>query len=238
MGSKTVRAKILHVHHLTHNIRELTLEVLDAAPFRYKPGQAIAVSIPDPSGTSPLQRYFSLASSPEFSQHLRLLVNSHDQGKGSAFLLNQKEGGEVHVSGPFGSFILQEKPHRELTFVGTGTGIAPLWSMMSTLLNQGSSQPMRLFWGLRREVDLYYQAELKAWARKHDNFSFKITLSQPTAQWEGNIGRVTELVEHLPNAENVAAYVCGNRTMVNQVTRMLHEKGVKDIYRERYQDFS
>jgi NAD(P)H-flavin reductase len=210
--------------------------MLEPSELVFRPGQAIAVTVPDTDSGSSLLRYFSLASPPGSPRQLVLLLNSQDRGKGSTFLLENDLGAELQVSGPHGSFMLQHEPERPLLFIGTGTGIAPLWSMMATLLAESSSQSMTLFWGLRSEADSYYLEELEAWKSRHKNFSYVLTLSKPSSTWKGSKGRVTELLQEQTIVENSAAYICGNRAMVKEVMDLLKKKGAAAIYRERHSE--
>ena len=150
------------------------------------------------------------------------------------FLLSHDIGAEVEIFGPYGSFMLQHEPDKELLFVGTGTGVAPLWSMLTTLLEEAPSQPIQLLWGLRSELDSYYLQELDEWTTHYQNFSYVLTLSKPSAGWEGKKGRVTDLLQELSRVDHLAAYVCGNRSMVKEVSDLLREKGNCAIYRERH----
>ena len=72
------------------------------------PGQAVAVTIPERGSEHPFLRYYSLASPPRSSKRLSLLLNSADQGKGSSLLLEHEVGHEFQITGPYGSFVLQE----------------------------------------------------------------------------------------------------------------------------------
>ena len=234
MTSSSFRAKVLNIRHLTKDIREMTLEMIEPSELSFQPGQAIAVTVPDMNSDSSLLRYYSLASSPHSSKHLVLLLNSQDRGTGSTFLLKNEMPSDLQISGPYGSFTLQHEPDRELLFIGTGTGIAPLWSMMSTLLAKPLSQPMTLLWGLRHESDRYYLQELERWKNLHASFSYIFVLSQPSPAWQGKRGRVTDLLKELSTVDHLAVYVCGNRTMVKDVTALLHDKGDCTVYRERH----
>lgn len=236
MMVRPFRAKIQQIRHLTSDIRELTLEMVEPSSLSFKAGQSIAVEIPDEASRSPLFRYFSLASIPRFSRHVVLLLNNQDRGKGSAFLLEHDIGAEVQISGPHGAFILQHEPDRELLFVGTGTGVAPLWSMLATLLEEKCSVPMKLLWGLRSESDRYYLEELDAWEAHYENFSYELALSQPSATWKGKKGRVTDLLQDLATVDHLAVYVCGNLAMVKEVSALLKGKGDCAIYRERHSE--
>lgn len=236
MTPRAFRAKVLRIRHLTQDVRELTLELVDPPTLTFLPGQSIAVTIPQGLSGSSFVRYYSLASVPSASPQLVLLFNAGDHAKGAAYLMEHAIGDEVHGSGPFGSFHLHHDPEKELLFIGTGTGIAPLWSMISSLFEQSCSQPMTLFWGLRSEPDIYYLDALQRWADRYANFSFIVTLSQPGKDWKGKIGRVTHLLQEISQVDHLAVYVCGNRKMVAEVAGLLHHKGPCPIYRERHHE--
>ncbi len=238
MSARPFRAKIQQIRHLTPDIREMTLEMIEPSSLLFQAGQAIAVVVPDATSPIPVLGYFSIASPPRCLTQLVLLLNSQDRGKGAAYLLAQSIDAEVQISGPYGAFTLQHEPERRLLFVGTGTGVAPLWSMMTTLLEEASFRQIRLLWGLRSEVDRYYLDELEAWTTQYENFSYVLTLSKPSAAWQGKKGRVTELLQELSTVDEMAAYVCGNLTMVKEVSSLLKEKGDCAIYRERHAEGS
>jgi NAD(P)H-flavin reductase len=232
MTARPFRAKVLKTRHLTRDIREMTLEMIEPSVLSFQSGQSVAVTVADPISGSSLLRYYSVASPPHSSREIVLLLNSHDRGKGSTFLLENEIGADLEMSGPYGSFTLQHDLDRELFFVGTGTGIAPLWSMMATLLAQPSSPPITLLWGLRCESDRYYLQELESWKTQYKNFSYVLTLSQPSSAWQGETGRVTDLLQALSIVDHLAVYVCGNRMMVKEVTDLLNKKGDCAIFLE------
>lgn len=234
MTARPFRAKVQQIRHLTPDIREVTLEMIQPSSLPFQAGQSIAVVVPDTTSPAPVLRYFSIASPPCCLTHVVLLLNSQDRGKGSAYLLAQNIDAEVQIFGPYGAFTLQHEPERELLFVGTGTGVAPLWSMMATLLEGAFTRQMRLLWGLRSEVDRYYLQELEAWTTQYHNFSYILTLSKPSTTWHGKKGRVTDLLQELTTVDQMAAYVCGNRAMVNEVSSLLNARGDCVIYRERH----
>jgi NAD(P)H-flavin reductase len=232
------RATVFKLRHLTQDVRELTLKLVDPPTMNFLPGQSIAISFPEETSGQAFVRYYSLASLPSSSHHLVLLFNISEQGKGAAFLSEHSVGEELVFSGPFGSFHLHHDPGRELIFIGTGTGIAPLWSMIGSLLEKSCSQSMILIWGLRSESDIYYWEELQQWADRHSNFSFILTLSQAGQNWRGRRGRVTHLLKQFSRVDHVAAYICGNDQMVAEVTGLLRQKGDCLIYRERHHEDS
>ncbi len=153
------------------------------------------------------------------------------------YLFSLREGDRTLFKGPAGAFYLRQDPHRDVLFVATGNGIAPLRSKLLHQLERETAQSITLFWGLRNQRDLYYQEELAALATTHPKFSFVTTFSRPEPGWPGATGRVTGLVEERITAvKNLAVYLCGNSGMLKDVTAILNQKGLCPIYREKYYD--
>jgi NAD(P)H-flavin reductase len=166
-----------------------------------------------------------------------LLLNLVPQGPGSTYLFDLREGDETRFAGPAGNFYLRDDLERDLLFVATGTGIAPIRSML--LANAERPQPSRttLFWGLRSQRDLYYVDELARLSRDLPGSSHVITLSRPELGWQGPSGRVTTLVEReIRDVKRLAVYLCGNSGMIADVTRVIQARGLCPIFREKYYD--
>ena len=121
--------------------------------------------------------------------------------------------------------------------MATGTGIAPIRSILLELCERGLQRSVSLYWGLRTEKDVYYQDELQRLANDNLKFRFLTTLSRPGDGWKGKIGRVTWYVaEEIQSVNNLAVYLCGNSGMLKDVTDILKTKGLCPIYREKYYD--
>jgi len=234
---RTNAAEVARVHDLTHDVRELDLRLISPATLDFQPGQFISFEIPIEGRPHPITRAYSIASPPSQRGLLTLVFNRVDHGPGSTFLFGLKPGDQVHFKGPAGNFRLSDDASRNLLFVATGTGIAPLRSMLHTLLPKGTPQVVSLLWGLRAQRDLYYQAELHELAARYPMFHSTVTLSRPDPGWTGPTGRVTALVqERVATVDNLAVYLCGNGGMIKDVTDFLRSKGLCPIYREKWYD--
>ena len=235
MSPSRYTARIDRIRDLAPNVRELTLCLVEPGPstFHFLSGQSIAVDILLPENQAQTVRYYSLASPSIQSTRFTLLLSLADQGVGATYLFQQPEGATVQFHGPHGIFHLQEDKSQKMLFVATGTGIAPFLSMLSSLLENPITNPVRLYWGLRSERDLYYQEELQTLADQNPCFSFVTTLSRAHQGWSGATGRVTELASSLPSVNDLAVYVCGHQAMVNEVSTIIREKGDCPIYREQ-----
>jgi NAD(P)H-flavin reductase len=182
----------------------------------------------------PATRPYSIASPPEHRHTIQLVLNRVPGGPGSGYLFGLIEGDGTQFKGPVGSFTLRENP-RDVLFVATGTGIAPIRSMLSSLALGDSTRRITLFWGLRSERDLYYQEELASLQNRLPNFAFTTTLSQPTGNWRGSVGRVVPLVTAtVTDVSNLEVYLCGNSAMIRDVRDIIRQKGLCPIYTEQY----
>jgi NAD(P)H-flavin reductase len=231
------RAKVSQIRDLTHDVREITLDLLVPSTISFKAGQFISFEVPALGSTRLVTRPYSIASPPRQSAAVTLVLNVVPNGPGSTYLFSLRPGVETTFRGPAGSFYLRDDSSRHVLFVATGTGIAPIWSMLQTLVERNDDRRLTLFWGLRTERDLYHQDELNTWSTTRPNFHSVVTLSRPSGQWRGAVGRVTKLVEsNIDTVNNLEAYLCGNSGMIKDVTGILREKGLCPIYREKYYD--
>ena len=228
-----IRAILQQVRDLTSTVREVTFSLVEPPTLAFRAGQSLTLLMPPAQKGIPLVRHYSLASPPSKQGLFSLLLNAVDHGQASYFLSHTQLGDEVRFMGPNGSFCLQEEHPGDILFVATGTGIAPLRSMLHTLMERPLNQKVTLFWGLRREQDVYYQDELDRFTHHHPGFSFQITLTRAGREWKGPHGRVTQLVEEIPNVHNLAVYICGHGRMVSEVTSLVRSKGHCLIYREQ-----
>ena len=218
---------------LTHDVREVQLRLIEPAQMPFAAGQFVSFEI-ERTGRLPATRAYSIASAPNDPHEIDLVLNRVPGGPGSEYLCGLGEGDRTSFSGPVGSFVLRDSP-RDLLFVATGTGIAPFRSMLRSLADASSHRPVTLFWGLRSERDLYYQEELLCLRERLPRFSFITTLSQPTGEWRGAVGRVSPLVEtHVTSVANLEVFLCGNGGMIRDVREILRRKGLCPIRVEQY----
>jgi ferredoxin-NADP reductase len=157
----------------------------------------------------------------------------------SNFLCDMKEGDEIRCQGPFGDFILRP-PMRDSIFIATGTGVAPLRSMLHWLLADDSRHQGKHLWllfGSREEKNIYYHDEFLNLAGQRSNFHYLPTLSRGSSEWPGLRGYVQE---HLPEIAHgrldMKAYICGLNKMVDANRELLKSLGWdrKSINYEKY----
>ena len=125
---------------------------------------------------------------------------------------------------------LCNKPlHSQLYFVGTGTGVVPLRSMLCELAASGeiTKQDVTILLGFRSPSDAIHFEQFEALAAEHNNVEFIPTFSEPEAAWPGARGYVTQhLKQRNIDVTNMQIYLSGNGAMIGDVIDLLHSKGL------------
>lgn len=231
-----MRARVAAIRQLTHNVRELCFELIDPPTIAFQAGQYVAMTIhPSAAAQAGASRAYSICSSPQGQKTFHLVANLVPGGEGSHYFFGLQVGDEVRLRGPTGHFVLDERTTRDYYFIATGTGIAPIRAMVLDQCARGITRSMTLLWGLRSEQDIYYQDEWTALAKRHPQFRFHLTLSQPQGAWRGLTGRVTVVLpDLLSSVNNLDVYLCGSQAMIHEVKTMVKTKGLCPIHTEKF----
>jgi ferredoxin-NADP reductase len=236
-------ARLVSARLLAPAVRELVFERADGRPFGFDPGQWVNLVLPLPGGE--IKRAYSIASAPvPGASRFELAVTRVTGGPGSEFLHTLPEGATLRAIGPHGLFTRRPDERAPSIFVGTGTGVTPLRSMIRAALAAGAREPLWLLSGARHEEDVLYRAEIEQLGREHPNVRLEITLSRPETGWEGRRGYVqAHLAEVFAALREAAggipphAYVCGLDRMVSAVREHLRSDlgfDRKRVHAERY----
>ena len=241
----TFDAHLIAARVLSPSVRELTFERTDGAPLAFEPGQWMTFVLE--TGGAELRRSYSIASPPNGTPRFDVTVTHVLGGPGSSLLHAMEPGAQVRVIGPQGFFTRPLAHVSPSLLVATGTGVTPFRSMLGAAIAAGDATPTWLLFGVRREEDILYRAELTSLAAAHPHVRMIPTLSQPTrADWEGRRGyvqaHVRELFDELaalPASGGRAphAYICGLQRMVGSVRELLRkEMGLprERVHTERY----
>ena len=152
------------IETVARDTKKFRFSVLQQA-LNFTAGQFVSLQFNETSW-----RAYSIASSPEESE-LELVVRIISGGVGSTALDKAQIGDRFNFKGPFGHFVLSDTPQARLIFCGTGTGIAPLRSMILT----EKKRNMLLFYGGRNREDIAYLDEVETWS---ENLEIKLGLSR------------------------------------------------------------
>ncbi|MDH5767374.1 MAG: dihydroorotate dehydrogenase electron transfer subunit [Nitrospirota bacterium] len=179
-----------------------------------EPGQFYMIEV----GTSYdplLKRPFSVFRKiPEGIQFLYRVI-----GRGTMLLKCLKDGAIINVLGPFGNRYPETESSKIPLLVAGGIGIASLFSLAETL-----SKKAYILYGARNKDELLMLDELKGLTDK-----LIISTDDGSTGEKGMISYVLNdfLTHHLSPNTHYLLYACGPKPMLEAVSRIAREKGVK-----------
>lgn len=214
---QTFTTELVRNEHLGNHIYALRLRLLDDATIRFTAGQFVNVEIPGTSET----RTYSIASAPSDSSHLELLVKRRPQGLFSSLLDGGLAlGARLRVVGPFGQLRIRLS-HRPIIMVASGSGLAPMLSMLRDLVQKGNTRPVRLFYRQRSPGEVFAHAQLAEIQRAMPVFEYVSLVSTTTETL------AAAFAHHLPRAHDHDAYLGGSRWCIESTLPVLLELGVR-----------
>lgn len=198
--------------------------------LEYIPGQLIQLCA-KPGDDDSVVRNYSVASWPDGTNNLELIITYLEGGAMSEYLFKEaKIGDEFVYRGPMGIFTLPETIDRDIFFVSTGSGISPFRSIVNWIAeNNITTQKVKLFFGTRTQEDICYHEEMKLIESLTPNFEFIPVLSREDKYWKGKKGYVhkhyLDLIDNM--AEKPLVYYCGWTKMIDEGRQHLADRGFK-----------
>ncbi len=215
---------------LTPDVYHLHFELIEPRELTFIPGQYMIMLVPQANG-EPVRRLYSIVSPDSQKNSFELIIKIEPNGKASTYVLNMLVGDRVIFQGPAGVFRLKDNS-KENVFLATGCGIAPMRSILLSVIAKNNNILYRLFWGLPTYKDVYMLDELKNFQQRYPNFQFTVCLSreQNLAMVPENdrkyfaIGHITDCFATGPTAEY---YLCGSRHVTDSLKEfLLKEKAI------------
>lgn len=218
----------------------------------FEPGQFTTLGLIDPDATPPnpnspasrrrgpklVRRAYTIASPPKLKSHLEFYVVRIDDGRLTRVLWELKADDPIFMDEKIkGNFTLEGIPDgKDLVMVGTGTGLAPFWSMLNTYRGKGRWRKLVLLDGCRYIKDLGYYQKLTKIAAEDDSVIYLPMVSREPADapWQGLRGRVHAAFEPenfkqlagIPlDPEQCHVLLCGSPQMIDQATENLNKLG-------------
>lgn len=232
---RDMTCRVATLADMTHDIKLVRLEIVEGGPFTFAAGQYAALGFGDLAA-----RDYSMASMPDregagpIEFHIRHVAG----GASSAYVAKGlRLGDTVRVKGPYGSSYLREQHTGPILAIAGGSGLAPIKSIVDTALSLGMRQPIRLYFGVRDERDLYLEDHFRPLTRRHPNLDFIPVLSSPGAATQRRTGFVHEAVAaDIDDLDGTKAYLAGPPVMVEAATAMLEARGLRreDIHADAF----
>ena len=216
-------SKLVNIKQVCSNVIILRLNLGEDNHMQYSAGQYVEFAL-DNNKT----RSFSIANMPNDSNEIEFHIKHNPDGEFTNRLFNQeiKLNDLIDINGPLGTFFIKQESTKPIVLIATGTGFAPIKAMVEQLLSEDSTRPIKFYWGVRSEKDLYLLELVKDW-QQHDNFSFIPVLSRPEEDWLGESGYVIPVVcEQNPDLPKYEIYLAGAPEMIKDAQEAFKKLGV------------
>ncbi|MGV2872797.1 2Fe-2S iron-sulfur cluster-binding protein [Colwellia sp. E150_009] len=206
--------------------------------FKWQPGQYVKVEI-CLNGVTYLRNYS--ISAPKNANELSITIKRLPGGLVSTYLTTQlKLGDVIRMTCPIGNFTLTPKSNnaKSYVFVCAGSGITPVFSMISSVLAEEESSCVYLLYGNRNaKSSIFRKALLHLQQKYNDKIVVCHCYSTPT--WfgifsTGRKGRINaETIKHFLTMNAVALqsaeyYVCGPGSFIPMVKTTLNLLDIKE----------
>ena len=225
----------------TSSSRKFWIQIPDLASFDFIPGQFVTLDLPIHEQKNKRWRSYSIASAPDGTNVIELIIVLLEGGLGTTYLFNQIQvGSEILLRGPQGKFVLPDPLEQDVYLICTGTGIAPFRAMVQYLHTQKKPhQNVHLIFGCRKKEDGLYIDELKALEKSEPGFFFHPCYSRETEVPDGSYtGYVHQVYEKLTDQGKKPAkfFLCGWKNMIDEAKERILAMGYdkKAIHLEVY----
>jgi ferredoxin--NADP+ reductase len=207
-------------------------------------GQHVILGLPredaSAGGNAPplVRRPYSIASSPDATDHLELLVTLVEAGRLTPRLWTLHEGDRLWMDERLrGRYSMEGVPaDADVVMVSTGAGLAPHMSMFRAYRGKSRWRRAVMIHGVRRISDLAYRDEIQAACRENPSVTYiPLATREPVGDdWPGLPGRVQcalepDVYKRFVGApldpEHCHVFLCGNPAMMKSVRTLLEERG-------------
>jgi CDP-4-dehydro-6-deoxyglucose reductase/3-phenylpropionate/trans-cinnamate dioxygenase ferredoxin reductase subunit len=215
---REVTARVFRKQEVAPGVVRLHLRFPIGQRVAFRAGQSLEVKLPDGG-----RRSYSMANPPAESDGVQLHVRVYPGGAFSDRLLSRLAPGDaLRLVMPIGGAAPEEDPARPLLLLATGTGFAPVASILEEAARRRWRRPLVLYRGGRRPEDFYLSELAARWAKRLPGFREVRLLSRDAPGWEGRIGRVQDAAAaDWPDMTGVEVYAAGSPAMVGAARQLL-----------------
>jgi Na+-transporting NADH:ubiquinone oxidoreductase subunit F len=236
LTAKEYETIIEEVRQLTYDIKLIRFKLLKPNRMDFKPGQYAQLKVP---GIDVIRAY-SIASDPAITDSIEMIVRYVPNGQATTYVFKAlQKGDKAIITGPYGSFFLQEQSTRDIVCIAGGSGKAPIRSILARLKAMGMPRKIRYFFGAKAVRDLYYTEEMRQLEKEYPNFEYIPALSNPLDEdkWQGATGLITDVLDRMTgDLKEAEAYLCGSPGMIDACIKVLnkHEIQTKNVYYDKF----
>ena len=211
---RKVPCRVQAIAYPSDDVAILQLQLPASERFQFLAGQYLEFLLKDNK-----RRAYSIASPPHQEGPIELHIRHLPGGLFTDALFGQgadgksiKEKDILRFEGPQGSFFLREDTQKPIIFLASGTGFAPIKSILLRMREKKIDREVYFYWGGRRPKDLYMNALCQEFASTLPRFHYIPVVSEalPEDHWAGRTGFVHHAVmADFPDLSAFQVYACG-----------------------------
>jgi ferredoxin-NADP reductase len=233
---------VIRIEQEAAQTRRFWIQIPELPSFDFEPGQFVTLDLPIHEKPNKRIRSYSIASWPDGTNIIELVIVFLEGGAGTTYLFNEiSVGSELTLRGPQGIFTLPEPIEKDLFLICTGTGVAPFRAMTHYILdNNIAHRDIYLIFGCRTFGDCLYRQELTELAEKIPGLHYLPTFSREKATAGGQMirtGYVHAIYEEFCSRRQPAYFfLCGWKNMIDEAKLRIQALGYerKSIHQELY----
>ena len=211
---RKVPCRVQAIAYPSNDVAILQLQLPASERFQFLAGQYLEFLLKDNK-----RRAYSIASPPHQEGPIELHIRHLPGGLFTDALFGQgadgksiKEKDILRFEGPQGSFFLREDTQKPIIFLASGTGFAPIKSILLHMRQKKIDRQVYFYWGGRRPKDLYMDSLCQEFASTIPRFHYipVVSEAQPDDHWTGRTGFVHHAVmADFPDLSAFQVYACG-----------------------------
>ena len=214
---KIFPSKINEIKKLTKDVVKITLRFPPNVSFNFNAGQYVNLI------KNGISRSYSIANFSEKS--LEFFIKNYQGGEMSNYWFNHSKVNDlIRLEGPIGTFFIRESNVNNIIFIGTGTGVAPIKSILDNMDNNEilKNKAIWFFNGARYKEDLF-------WQPKNNNVNYLPVLSREVEEFKGFKGYVQDAVlDKKIDLQDAQVYACGSAEMINSAKELFVKNKLKE----------
>ncbi len=219
---RTLPVKINKIEKLTEDVIKIELRFPPTQKLHFLAGQYVNVI------KGNIKRSYSIGSTSNENNSIELFIKKYPGGLLSNYWFNQvKVNDLLRIEGPRGTFFIRNNSTiKNIIFLATGTGIAPVKSILETLskrIEDLTDKNIYLFWGVKYFNDLFWTPEKLG---LNINYFPVLSREKIPALENGYVQNVL-LTKNMELSESII-YACGSNDMILEAKNKLIENGLPD----------
>jgi CDP-4-dehydro-6-deoxyglucose reductase, E3 len=222
----TLPCRIDALEPLNDDVIKATFRLPPSSNFKYIPGQYINLKYGN------ISRSYSIANAPRKDLKIELQIKKVERGLMSDYFFYKAcQNDLLRMEGPFGTFSFRDNNSKNIIFIATGTGIAPIKAIIENFHKNKIKKNIYVLWGARNHKDFYLNI-----GSLFNNCKFIPVLSRENIDGYFH-GYVQDAILNLGiDLAESSVYACGSITMINDAFKILNANGLdkKSFYSDAF----